>query len=91
MDEIKWEEPPKRQGGTYGKNAQIAEQLRERPETWALVASYAHSGSAASIAHQVRRGTLNAYRPRGSFEAVTRTVDGEHRVYARYVGEGTDE
>jgi len=26
------------------------------------------------------------YHPAGSFESVYRCVDGEHRVYARYVG-----
>jgi hypothetical protein len=42
--------------------------------------------SAAKTAHTIRSGVQAPYRPSGSFEAVARTVDGEHRVYARYTG-----
>jgi hypothetical protein len=42
---------------------------------------------AASSAQAIRSAKLAAYGPAGAFQAVARTVQGEHRVYARYVGE----
>lgn len=64
--------------------------LRERPNEWARIGSYPSRSSAATIAYQINHGKkharLFAY---GRFEAKSRTVDGECRVYVRYVGPGS--
>ncbi|AGP56839.1 hypothetical protein [Streptomyces rapamycinicus] len=64
----------------------IAEELRARPDEWAVVQRKATTTRAASAAQAIRSGKLRAYAPPGSFEAKSRTVGGEHRVYARYLG-----
>lgn len=63
----------------------IANQLRARPGEWAHIGTRASAGSARQGAYQVR-GRNEAFAPAGAFEAASRTVDGEHRIYARYVG-----
>lgn len=83
--------PETRQGGGHhrpSKHHKIAEQLRERPKEWARVHISASRSGADSTAHQIRVAILRAYSPPSAFEAKARTVDGQHRVYARYVGEG---
>lgn len=82
MPEVVFEEPPR----TRVQHAIVVAALRERPGEWARVGVYATPGSAHSLARQIKRATLNAWAPAGAFEAVGRTVKGEHRVYARYVG-----
>ncbi|MEU3522307.1 hypothetical protein AB0E62_00260 [Streptomyces sp. NPDC038707] len=89
---LKWEEPPTRRshgGRPYGtgKHAEIAARLRRRPGRWAVVGAFKSTSVSASMARSIRAGVnMSAYTPAGTFEAVARTVDGEHRVYARYVG-----
>ncbi len=63
-----------------------AEMLRARPGQWARVQKRDKRAHAATAAYQINRGLLAAFRPAGSFEAASRTVDGEYLVYARYVG-----
>ncbi|GAU66688.1 hypothetical protein SSP35_03_03360 [Streptomyces sp. NBRC 110611] len=65
---------------------EAARQLRERPGEWAVVRRTETSDQAGAAAQAIRDGRLRAYRPTGAFEATARTVVGEHRVYARYVG-----
>lgn len=91
MDEIRWEEPPAptRWGMPVANHADVAAKLRERPGRWAIVSVYSTHVSALSVAYQIRSGKLAAYRPKGAFEASARTVDGEHRVYARFVGDAS--
>lgn len=93
MDEIVWEQPPQRRTRKgVGKHAAIAAQLKARPGEWACIDSFATTNAAASMAWTIRRGDrLPAYSPKGSFEAVARTVDGEHRLYVRYVGSESHE
>jgi hypothetical protein len=71
----------------------IAEQLRETPGEWGLVAEYRNSLSARGAVFTIRTGLRNRrdnisspYLPAGAYEA--RTEPGEHgtRVFARYVG-----
>ncbi|AUG78072.1 hypothetical protein CFP65_3271 [Kitasatospora sp. MMS16-BH015] len=69
------------------KHTRIARALRGRPSEWAVVQRAASIGRAASAAQAIRSARLHAYEPAGAFQAVARTVQGEHRVYARYVGE----
>jgi hypothetical protein len=63
-----------------------ADALRARPGEWAHVTTHSTAQSSASLAYAIRAGKYAAYTPAGHFEARARTVDGEHRVYVRYVG-----
>jgi hypothetical protein len=89
---ITFENPPPRQTGPSGTdprsiaNARTAAILRDLPGEWAIVSVRSTQRRASSYAYSINRGTLHAYLPAGAFEAVARTVDGQHRVYARYVG-----
>jgi hypothetical protein len=65
-----------------------AERLRARPGQWALLRVTDNGNAASSQAAHINRGGQLAYRPKGAFEAVCRKVDGQARVYIRYVGEG---
>ncbi|MFF4751806.1 hypothetical protein [Streptomyces sp. NPDC001270] len=78
--------PKSAPGRRPGKHARAAEQLRAHPGEWAHVTTAKNSASSASLAGAIRAGRLAAYAPAGSFEAAARTVKGEPRVYARYVG-----
>lgn len=79
--------PPPRRVTPKGHHDAVAKQLRAKPRQWAIIGTYAHGGSSSAVAHQVRRGLIPSYNPAGTFEAQARNVDGEARVYARYVGE----
>ncbi|MGW7785982.1 hypothetical protein CFC35_05460 [Streptomyces sp. FBKL.4005] len=88
MSEFRFEEPPAdarttKRGHDHFKAAAA---LREQPGRWALIRTTPTSQAARSAAHQIRDGRINAYLPAGSFDATSRTVDGEFRVYARYIG-----
>lgn len=86
---LKWEEPPVSTGSDkslWGAHFGIAEALKTKPGTWALVRSYASPNAAASTAWLIRNGRLRAYQPAGAFEAKSRRSGDEGRVYARYVG-----
>lgn len=85
MSVIRWEmPPPRRSSDVYDWDA-IAEALADRPGCWALVAVCPNSATAASTARHIRNGAYDAMRERGAFDAVARTVDGEARVYARFL------
>lgn len=84
---IRWEEPPSRtRVGAPTQHRDVANQLKANPGNWGIVAVYDKASTAGSIAAQIRAGSVNAYQPAGAFEAHARTVEGERRVYARYVG-----
>lgn len=89
MSEFRFEEPPAdgRAGRGYDHGAAAAA-MRERPGAWALIRTTQTSQAARSAANLIRNGRLAAYLPAGSFEAMSRTVNGEFRIYARYVGAG---
>lgn len=65
--------------------ATIAGRLRSRPGEWAVVVLCKTGNNAAVTARHIR---LGKYRdlPVGEYEATSRTVGSEYRVYARYVG-----
>ena len=92
MTGIRWQDPPPPRCGTRIKHPRVhdwtavAKKLRSKPGRWAVVAVCANTGLAGSTARYVRDGLYEALR-RGRFEAVSRKVYGECRVYARYVGE----
>lgn len=88
---VHFEEPPVAHRGRRGVSRikqEIAQQLKDRPGEWAWIRNGKSRGAAASIAYHMKIGTSPAFRPEGSFEAVSRNVDGKYRIYARYIGEG---
>lgn len=87
MSAVRFEEPPTSQR-VATHNSKVAGALRARPGEWALVRSEHRRSRASSFATQIR-GRALAFQPAGTFEAVTRVVGSEHRVYARFVGEAT--
>lgn len=97
MTDIRFEDPPPRRiadgppapalpsrRGKGLKHWAIAAALRSRPGEWAFVGTYAQRSAASTIAIRVVRGELAAYQPAYAYDAVSRTVDGEYRLYARY-------
>lgn len=91
MSDVVWEDPPPVTERTYCKHSAIAEKLRSRKGEWGRVAVCATVTKARVMASGIRRGVSRAYQPRGDFDAIHRFVDGEYRVYARYLGDGGDE
>lgn len=94
MTGFRFEEPPAGPPTSRAYRTQqhliAAAALRERPGEWAMIKTTETSSAARSSAAQIRSAVLVAYRPAGSFGATARTVDGEHRVYARYLGEAVE-
>lgn len=86
---LTFEDPPERSRvpGKRGKHLEVAEELRSRPGEWAIISVYGTGASSAAMARHIEGGNVDAYEPAGTFEALARTVDGQARVYARYVGE----
>lgn len=84
--ELRWGEPPPGRRGLIDWPA-VAVSLRAEPGRWAIIQVCRSPAAASNLARRVRDGSYSAFRPVGAFEAVSRTVDGEIRVYARYVGE----
>ena len=89
--ELVWEDPPQGSNRTYHKHGPIAEQLKGRKGAWAKVAVCSSLRMARVMASTIRLAKAKPYEPRGDFEATHRAVDGEFRVYARYLGDGPSE
>lgn len=89
MSELLFEEPPAR--ADRHKHHEAADELRKRPGEWAVVATYHAMATAHSVAQAIKKARLGAYAPAGAFEAKARTVDGQRRVYARFVGATADD
>lgn len=80
MTEIKFQNPPMHKRGRTDW-ASVAEQLRQRPGEWALVARV----NPAAVTH-IKRGGYKAF-PAGEFEATSRNArDSKADIYVRYVG-----
>lgn len=83
--ELTWEEPPSVRGGraTSKVHAQIAEQLKSKPEQWAKVgAGVKNDGLATSI-----RRSLGANFRDGKYEARSVKLEGGgYDIFARYMG-----
>lgn len=82
---IRWEDPPpdaREEARKVADHFMIAKDLRSMPGRWGLIAMNLSGG-----ANGVMDGTLVAYRPVGTFEAVCRFVDEATLIYARFVGE----
>jgi len=93
MSAIRWEDPPPRSHGTRYRPARnhdwpaVGKALACRPNRWAVIAICDNVLLAGAMAHHIRTGKYRALAEFGAFEAVSRSVDGERRVYARWVGE----
>ena len=85
MAKIKWEDPaPVKSNTGRTKWADVAEQLRERPDQWALVAE---GLKYAVYSTYISKGRLAAFEPAGHYEGTSRKrPDGMYDIYARYVG-----
>lgn len=79
-NDIVWEDPPSR----ASKWVQTLGPLLERVGDWARVAEKGSANLAASTARAIKVGKFAM--PPGRWDAVARTVDGHHYVYARYLG-----
>ena len=87
MGGIRWEDPPPAKGGPQGWAKRLGP-LMEHPERWAIIATKSSRAAADTTTRQLRLGTLR--KPPGRWEFAARTVDGEHRVYGRYLGPPED-
>lgn len=90
---LRWEDPPPsgKLGGSHLKRRPsrwrvVAEELRLKPGAWGVVYESDH-GAASGLATEIRLGCHPIWQPTGTFEAVTRKLDGRTAVYARYIGE----
>ncbi len=86
---VRWEDPPPPYRGRSRPPqfawADACQELARHPHRWALVATIRNSRDAAQYALMLRQGRLGGMG--AALDAVARTVDGESRVYARWVGD----
>ena len=82
---MKWESPSKH-GSERHDWLKIAHELRDNPGEWALVAE----NVVRTYVTHIKRGSINAFAPAGSYEAVSRGYGTDQtrtaKLYARYVG-----
>lgn len=84
---LHFEDPPGEYRSRQGTDhAAVAAELKAHPGQWAVVSTHPTIQAASTAAGRVKCGFPHAYKPAGAFEAVSRTVDGKHRMYARYTG-----
>ena len=84
---VNWEEPPASQG-VFRKEPLFLEEaaeLRANPGKWAVLTTRETGAKASSLATAIKSNAYVAFKE-GKWDAVARTVDGEHRVYVRYAG-----
>ncbi|MEV8636429.1 hypothetical protein AB0395_32730 [Streptosporangium sp. NPDC051023] len=88
--ELRWEAPPPvLRTYTLGPKvdwAGVAAGLKRRRREWAIVTTCPDQALASQTAWRIRQGVIGTLAMHGEFEAAARTVGGEHRVYARYMG-----
>lgn len=87
MTKIKWEEPPLANNTNKKRTrwSDVAEQLRAKPGSWALVSEAVKYSVTTTY---INKGRITAFEPAGAYEATSRKrPDGSFDVYARYVGE----
>lgn len=79
-----WQDPPADAGKKHlSKWLAVAQELRDSPGKWALVADKPSRRAAWALADNIRRGTaMTSFAPPGSFEAKAKDT----KVWARYVG-----
>lgn len=87
---IEWSDPPpvqaRRPRGIENRPwSLIAHELRSRPGEWGLICEAAGHPSLVSRIN----GGVSWWGPAGSFEAVSRQIDGSLAIWARYVGQAS--
>ena len=83
-----FEEPPGRTGGGVAGSSPFGQwlaSLRSHPSEWAKWPEPKSWSAAGSAASKASRGVAYGVKP-GEFEVVSRTVDGQTFIFARYVG-----
>lgn len=65
----------------------VGKELKARPGEWRHVATYFGGNSGRSTAYQIRTGRNRSLAAIGTFDARFEMVDGEPRVYVRYLGD----
>lgn len=101
MNIAEWADPPADKTGSFGRNSVAflytdeAEELREFPGRWGVLRDpdfdWRNQTQASGVAHGINTGKYAAFRPAGSFEACTRMVNGEAKLFVRYVGDEVSE
>ncbi|MFJ4828434.1 hypothetical protein ACIP79_00610 [Streptomyces sp. NPDC088747] len=87
---VRFEDPPApRRGVPRADHKAAAEELRGLPGMWGFVTAYQAQSAAAQAASNIRNGDAQAYQPKGAFDATSRTVNGEYRLYVKFIGEET--
>lgn len=93
---VRWEDPPERIRAAGRVDwTPVAEELRARSGHWAVVAEMkgkqdAEDRRLRALAGSIRTGNIRAFTPKGSYEAVTRMIGDEVRLYVRHVGPPAD-
>lgn len=82
---IRWEEPPPAKHTAVHDWPRIAADLQSKPGEWAHILTCVSPATAGTTAKYVRESFYEPLKG-GQYEAKSRTVDGEFRVYARYMG-----
>lgn len=85
-EDIVWRTPPEHALNQTRKTQfeAFAKALRQRPQEWAVLPGEKTTvGSARSAALNIRKGAMSAFRPKGSWDAVTEGTT----IYVRYLGE----
>jgi hypothetical protein len=81
--DIVFEDPPPLSVGTGVRVFDVLEPLRSQPGKWARIYGPVKPQTAASYSNRIKSGQY-AGIVSGEFEAVSRTIDGEGFVWARY-------
>ena len=90
---FKWASPPPKRSGRHAKAYLLAKRIASRPNEWARIAKYKGYQTAATRAHDIRSGKIQAWAEVGKFEAMVRQTDkNEYSVFTRcvYVKKGVD-
>lgn len=82
---VSWEDPPSARRAPEYDWQRIAQDLKSRPGVWAHVVTCTSAACAGTVARNVRRSAYNALAGH-RYAAKSRTVAGEFRVYAMYLG-----
>lgn len=90
MADLVWEEPPLGRRGKF-RSAALAEALRARKGEWGRVNEAVTLRAARQQAYLINTARSAAFAPAGDFESRACEVDGRFYVYARYLGDGSDE
>lgn len=87
-DEFRFEDPPPAARAPR-RFDEVAQRLKENPGRWAVVAVFDKRTNAGSLSRRITHGLSKCWEPAGDFEGTRRTITKtEHRVYARYMGDG---